>query len=220
MKNKKVLFLGKKNDTNTTNAASVLKENFLEVFTYFGDWGDPFPEDLIYWNGEIIISYLSRWKIPKSLLDKTELCINFHPGSHEFPGIGCTNFALYNEAKIYGVCCHHISEDIDAGSIISVDPFPILPTDNVKSLLDKTYAYQMVQFYKIIDYIIQGKELPSSSLNWKRKPYKRSEFEELKIISTEMNEKEVAKRIRATSYGQFQPKIVIGNHTFDYHPEK
>ena len=175
---------------------------------------------MLKWDGDILISYLSRWKIPKQLIDNTGLCINFHPGSHEFPGIRCLNFALYNEEKTYGVCCHHISEGIDAGSIISVDTFPILPTDNVKSLIERTYAYQMVQFNRIIDLIINDEELPKAPLEWKRKPYKRSAFEELKIITMDMDENEVSRRIRATSYGQFQPKIVIGNHIFDYHPEK
>lgn len=217
---KKILFLGKKDDLNTSNAACYLKNNFSDVLCYYGQWGDRFPEDLLHWEGNLIISYLSRWKIQKALIDKTPLCINFHPGSNAYPGIGCLNFALYANATTYGVCCHHISEDIDAGKIISVDTFPILPTDNVKSLIEKTYAYQIVQFYQIIDYLIQGIALPSSSQKWKRKPYKRSEFGKLKIITPDMNEKEVARRIRANSYGQFQPKIVVGNHTFNYQSKK
>lgn len=216
---KTILFFGKKDDINTCNALRYLQKKIHDVLIYYGQWGDPFPEDLVYWNGDIIISYLSRWKIPKVLLDKTPLCINFHPGSNEYPGIGCLNFALYNEASTYGVFCNHISEKIDEGKIISVDTFPILPTDNVKSLTEKTYAYQMVKFYRIIDFIIDGDELPVSSLEWKRRPYKCSEFEKLKIITHGKNEKEITRRIRATSYGQFQPKIVLGNHIFNYKPK-
>ena len=220
MINKSVLFLGKKNDENTAIAASFLKNNFSEVIVCLGEWGDPFPEDFKHWNGDLIISYLSRWKVPKSLIDNADLSINFHPGSHEYPGIGCINFALYDNASNYGVCCHHISEKIDAGKIIDVDTFPIFQTDNVERLLERTYAYQIAQFYKVITFLLKGEPLPISALKWERKPFKRTEFESLKIITHSMSEEEIARRIRATSYKSFQPKVVLGKHTFTYQSER
>ena len=219
MIDKKILFLGKKNDLNSRIAVDFLSNNFTDLTIFYGEWGDPFPEDLVFWDGDLMISYLSRWKIPEVLIDNVDLCINFHPGSNEYPGIGCLNFALYNNENTYGVCCHHISKNIDAGEIISVDTFPILATDNVKSLIEKTYAYQLVQFYKIMDCILKGEKLPQTSIRWKRKPYKRREFEKLKIITLGMNGDEVARRIRATSYGEFQPKVAIGEFLFDYSPK-
>ena len=150
------------------------------------------------------------------MIDKTDLCINFHPGSNEYPGIACLNFALNEEAISYGVCCHHIDEAIDTGNIIAVDDFPILKSDTVSSLLSKTYAHQLSQFCRILDGLIFKNKLPSSSRKWTRKPFKRSEFEKLKIISPEMSEDEIKKRIRATSFGEFQPKMMIGKHRFVY----
>lgn len=80
MIDKKVLFLGKNNDTNSSIAAGILEKNYSDVLVDYGEWGDPFPKDLLKWDGDILISYLSRWKIPKQLIDNTGLCINFHPG--------------------------------------------------------------------------------------------------------------------------------------------
>lgn len=216
MKQKEVLFLGKKNDLNTINAARYLKNNFSNVLCYYGEWGDSFPQDLGYWSGDLIISYLSRWKVPKILIDKTPMCINFHPGTNEYPGIGCLNFALYNEASTYGVCCHHIEEEIDSGQIIAVDHFTVLASDTVESLLAKTYTYQLAQFYRLVDLLVSNKNLPVSDLEWTRKPYRRTEFEKLKLISPSMKPEEIRKRVRATSYGEFQPKVTLGKHTFIY----
>ena len=57
---KKVLFLGKNNDTFTLKALDHLRLIFTEVKDYLGDWGDKFPEGASCWEGEIIISYKSR----------------------------------------------------------------------------------------------------------------------------------------------------------------
>ena len=216
MLQKEILFLGKKNDHNTKIAVTYLQNNFSNVMAFFGSWGDPFPDDLVYWSGDIIISYLSRWKIPKVLIDKTDLCINFHPGSNEYPGIGCLNFALYEEATSYGVCCHHMNEAINSGNIIAVDDFPILKSDTVTSLLSKTYAHQLSQFYRILDGLIVKDMLPNSSRKWTRKPFKHSEFEKLKIISPEMGQDEISRRIKAVFNKEYQPNLIVGEHSFIY----
>ena len=73
------------------------------------------------------MSYLI-WVVPEWLLRKAKIAaINFHPASPDYPGIGCRNFALYENAKEYGVTCHHMSATIDTGSIIEIKRFPIFP---------------------------------------------------------------------------------------------
>lgn len=115
------------------------------------------PEDIGWWDGEYIISYLSRWVAPEYLLKKAKVAaINFHPASPDYPGIGCNNFALYEEAKEYGVTCHHMEPRVDVGKIITVERFPVFPTDTVATLLLRTYDYQLVLFYKIMNIILGG----------------------------------------------------------------
>ena len=56
----------------------------------------PFPKEAKKWQGDYIISYLSRWIVPSYLLNNAKIAsFNFHPASPEYPGIGCNNFALY-----------------------------------------------------------------------------------------------------------------------------
>ena len=213
---KKILFLGKNNDTYTLKALNHLQLLFTDVEFYLGDWGDQLPKDTSFWEGQIIISYKSRWIIPKNLLDKAkEVAINFHPASPDYPGIGCVNFALYENAKEYGSTCHHMNPKVDTGDIIKVLKFPIYPSDNVETLLTRTYEHQLILFYEMIDYLYSGKNLPKSNEKWTREPLSRKDFDELNKIQIDMDSSEIKKRIRATLYKKFRPKLYFNNFNFE-----
>lgn len=140
MQNKNsVLFLGKELDEHCLKALNFLQRNSLDVTAYFGKWGDLIPEELGWWNGDYIISYLSRWVLPEYLINKAQIAaINFHPGSPDYPGYGCGSFALYEGATEYGVTCHHMLAKVDSGNIIAVKRFPVFVNDDVASLLMRT----------------------------------------------------------------------------------
>src|SRR5438477_88283 len=98
-----VLFLGKIHDECTQKALDYCRQKFASVSGHLGKWGDPLPTPAADWEGNYIVSYLSRWVVTEALLKRaTTGAINFHPAPPEFPGVGCTNFALYQEAKEYG----------------------------------------------------------------------------------------------------------------------
>ena len=126
---KSILFLGKKKDENTLKAIDFIKSNFENREIFLGDWGDPFPEKLDSWEGDYIVSYLSRWIVPALLLKRAKTAaINFHPASSSYPGIGCNNFALYNQEESFGVTCHYMLPMVDTGKIIASKIFPIFPS--------------------------------------------------------------------------------------------
>jgi hypothetical protein len=64
--------------------------------------------------------------------------------------------------------------------------------------------------------IAEGKELPVSTETWTRPPFSRKQFNELFIIRPDMSEDEVKRRIRAISYGPWQPYVEIHGHRFEY----
>ena len=71
---------------------------------------------------------------------------------------------------------------VDSGDIIKVLKFPIYPSDNVETLLTRTYEHQLILFYEIINYLQKGKTLPKSNEKWSREPYSRKDFDELNNI--------------------------------------
>jgi methionyl-tRNA formyltransferase len=142
--------------------------------------------------------------VPAAWLARVQVAaINFHPGPPEYPGIGCTNFALYEGATHYGVTCHHMAANVDAGAIIRVARFPIAPTDSVWSLTQRSYAYLAVVFYEIIDLIVAGAPLPRSPERWTRRPFRRSELNALCRLTAQMSEEEVKRRLRATTFPNY-----------------
>ena len=155
--NVSILFLGKADDPYCARALAFCQEHSTQVTFCLGNWGDPLPEKIHRWEGDYIISYLSRWVIPADLLVRArKAAINFHPASPEYPGIGCNNFALYENASEYGVTCHHMAPKVDTGGIIAVSRFPILASDGVSELLQRTYETQIALFLEIAALIVEG----------------------------------------------------------------
>ena len=216
-----LLFLGKADDPDCARALEYCQRSFAPVAQCLGRWGDPLPESLRGWKGDYIISYLSRWVVPAELLGSARrAAVNFHPASPDYPGIGCNNFALYEDAKEYGVTCHHMAAHVDTGAIIAVRRFPVLPEDNVATLLKRTYENQIALFLEIAAIMAQGRDLPVAGEGWTRPPFTRSEFNELFKIAPGMSREEIARRIRAVSYGSFQPYAEIEGFRFEYVPPK
>ena len=60
-----------------------------------------------------IICFRSFYILKKNLIEKCKMApINFHPGPPEYRGIGCVNYALYDNSKFYGCCAHIINKKI------------------------------------------------------------------------------------------------------------
>ncbi|MFI5130474.1 MAG: formyltransferase family protein [Chitinophagales bacterium] len=211
----RVLFLGKKDNPFAERAADHLRKNLRHPLIFIGDRHDKLPEEVLNWKGDLLISFIGSWIIPESLLQQASYAaINFHPGSPEYPGTGCTNFAIYNGEKEYGVTCHHMKTMVDTGNIIAVQRFPISEDDTVFGVTQQCYRQIETMFYELMDCILQGKPLPVSSEQWKRKPYTRKELNELCYISPDMPPKEVERRIKATTYRWPWAYTKIGDRTF------
>ncbi len=211
-----ILFLGKQNDDFTNKALDFCKENFASVTSVLGRWGDPYPEELKTWRGDYIVSYLSRWIVRAEDLNNADIAaLNFHPAPPEYPGIGCNNFALYDQVTEYGVTCHHMTPPVDTGPIVKVRRFPVLPSDNVASILARTYENQFALFCEIMGLVSEGKPLPVSDESWKRKPFTRREFNSLGRITPDMDKAEVERRIRATSFGDWKPIVELHGYVFE-----
>jgi methionyl-tRNA formyltransferase len=199
----RVLFIGKADDHNSKIAGEHIRLHFEEGTIVFSKRTEPFPGNLLEWEGDIIISYLSQWIIPGSLLEKAKsVAINFHPGPPEYPGIGCTNFAIYNKEHEFGITCHHMLAKVDTGGVIAVRRFPVWENDTVYSITQRCYTEILQLFYEMVDKISTRQELPVSRESWTRKPYTRKQLNELCELDPGMSREEMALRVKATTYGE------------------
>jgi methionyl-tRNA formyltransferase len=197
----KLLFIGKSNDPYCAMAEQFVRRHFDAPTIVRAGRGDPWPEEAESWNGDVIVSYLSPFIISETVLARAaHAAINFHPGPPEFPGIGCTNFALYHGVPEYGVTCHHMLSKVDTGTIIAVRRFPVLPRETVFSLTQRCYASILDLFCEVMGNVVLGQELPTSEETWRRVPYRRSELNELGRVEPGMDAVEVARRVRAMDF--------------------
>jgi methionyl-tRNA formyltransferase len=214
-KNFSVLFLCKKDNEYARRATEFVQKHFPAAVVFAGGRKDKLPPEVLSWKGDLLISFISSWIYPSSLLANAAVAaVNFHPGSPEYPGTGCTNFAIYNGEKEYGITCHHMQATVDSGNIIAVKRFPIGESDTVYSVTQQCYRLIEETFYELMDLVLHKKELPVTNEQWKRKPYTRKQLDELCTISPDMPEAEIERRIRATTYKTPWAFTKIGNHIF------
>ena len=65
------------------------------------------------------------------------------------------------------------------------------------------------------DYIYCGENLPKSNEKWSRAPFSRKDLNKLSEIQIDMDSSEIKKRIRATLYKDFRPKLSFKNFNFE-----
>ena len=212
----KILFFGKKDDEYCLKALKFCQNNFVVAYWYLGE-----PKNIDSFDCDYIISYRSNWIVPDDLLKNANVAaINFHPGSPDYPGTGCVNFALYENSNEYGVTCHYMESKVDTGKIISVKTFPISSADTVATLTSKVYEIQLAQFFEIMGVILNGEQLPESEKQWQRTAFTRRELDELGRITPAMSKNEISRRIRATSYNKWQPILEIYGFKFELKPKQ
>jgi methionyl-tRNA formyltransferase len=165
-----------------------------------GRVGDAPPASFNVPSYAAVVSFLSPWIVPEEVLAKSALSINFHPGSCDYPGIGCYNFALYEEAKFYGPVCHHMLPRVDTGTVIKEVLFPVLPDDRVETLKLRTMEAMLALFQEIVTLIGRGEVLPVSTRQWMRKAFTRKQLNALCEVTPDMDKAEANRRILATTY--------------------
>ena len=183
--------------------------------TFQGVVGDPLPKPLAEARPRYLLSFLSPWIVPADLLDRSGTSLNFHPGSTDYPGIGCYNFALYEGAEEFGAVCHHMLPKVDTGVIVDERRFPVLAGDSVETLKLRTMVTMLAMFHDVASLIAAGRELPTAERQWSRRPFTRKEMNALREVTPDMRPEEVERRVRAMTYpGYPGPSVEIGGRRF------
>jgi len=165
-----------------------------------GNVGDPPPAALAEVGGGVILSFLSPWIVPAEPLARAALALNFHPGSRDYPGIGCYNFALYEAAREYGPVCHHMTARVDRGAVVAERLFPVFAEDTVETLKLRTMVSMLDLFHDILSRLRSGAPLPETGRSWTRDPFRRRDLDALCRITPDLPADEIRRRVRATTY--------------------
>jgi len=198
------------------DAAHLARVAFPDLLWVQGRVSDPLPETLRGERFGSVISFVSPWIVPPWLFESADFALNFHPGSAEYPGTGCYNFALYEAAPTYGATCHHMKAKVDTGAIVRETLFPVLPAETVETLKLRTMVAMLQMFHEIVTILARGEELPVGTRGWTRRPFTRRELNALATLSPTMPAEEIQRRVRATSYPGFPgAQLELGGVTFN-----
>lgn len=217
-----IALLLKDNKKHNSKVISFFKSKKINLDIFIGSRNDKISNKLKKKKYDLIISYLSPWIISGSILKKTTLYnINFHPGPPEYPGTGCYNFALFDNAKSYGVTAHLMNAKVDTGNIIKVKRFRINKNMTLEKLINKSYLAMFSVLLQIMKGYLKNKKLEFSDEKWKKKPYTRQDLEKLCILKLSDKSKILSKKIKATYLkGYPGPYYLIGKNKFEFNPDR
>ena len=184
--------------------------------------GEQLPHNVLNWTGDYIFAFRSLAIVPMETVKSASLAaVNFHPGPPEFPGSGCTNFALYEESDSFGVTAHLIEEVVDSGRILAFRRFPIAFEDDVVSLTRKTHSElfilassliaEALSDYKWIKRISAG---GNTVAHWSGTRRRASALNELSNVPPTITAEELEKRVRAFHHPKFPLSVTLHGRRF------
>lgn len=218
-----VLFFGRANCPSTNSARAHLERlGFDLTYVESTGRGQKMPDIAENWTGDYIFAFRSLLIVPARILERARIAaINFHPGPPEYPGSGCVNFALYDEAEYYGVTAHIMVEKIDAGAILDVRRFKLAPADGVDSVLEHSYLTMLLQFLDVAsqirdggaDYIADARAR-SAHEAWRGDALRMPDLWRLQTVSPEIGAAELKRVARATYTKLYPPKLFLHGYAF------
>ena len=203
-----LLFLRREDCGHSDKAEAYLRQLFERVtVVHSRKIGDRLPDSVRDADFAAVFAFRSHVIIPAWLIERVDVCLNFHPGPPERPGIGCVNFALYEGDEQYGSTCHYVVEEVDAGAIVSVKRFPIDETDTIASLLGRSYDYLLCQLYDVAPIVAAGVRPEPCGERWTRKATRKRDLDALMAIGADASPAEIERIVRATTFGDYGPTI-------------
>ena len=220
-----VLFIGR-NGCSYSKRIKKLLEKSSKKFYYFESSriGEKINKKYLKLNYDYIFCFRSFYILKKNLIEKCKMApINFHPGPPEYRGIGCVNYAFYDNSKFYGCCAHIINDKIDNGKILNVRKFRLKSSDTIEGCLTKTYNLMLKQAFYVINllcknpYNLQKLINNNKKIKWSKKIKKLKELNNFYEIKKSASKKEILNKIRATNTKNFKPYVILHNKKFILH---
>ena len=219
-KNKRysVLLLLRKNDEFCIKFLKFISLNSKQIRVLW--LNNPNKKILINKKYDFIISYRSPIILKSKEISMAKIsAINLHPGSPKYRGVGCLNYALYNNEKKYGFTIHLINKKIDYGKILFVKYFNIKRNSTVRTLLQETHKqcirYSKSFFKSILSDAskIESYKKKFQKEKWSKIIKNRSDLDKFYQIKN-FDLENVNRKIRATNFGYYKPFIQIGTNKF------
>lgn len=169
-----------------------------------------------------LIAFLTPVIVPRSILDALGYgAYNFHPGPPQYPGWLPSYFAVYDGVARFGVTAHRMIERVDAGPIVGVTYFDVVPNTTPLALEQRAFVEIARLFWQLSSALAtQSDPLPALPVTWSGRKTMRRDFMAACDIAPDIAESELTKRLAAFGNGAFDihPTITLHGHRFRYVP--
>lgn len=146
-----------------------------------------------------LIAFCASVIVPPEILDAVmQPAYNFHPGPPTYPGSYVANFAIYDEAEMFGATVHEMAARVDSGPIVAVEWFRVPDGLRFTELEVKAYQALARLFTDLAGRLANDETaLPRMDVNWSGKATTKKDYERLRAIDATVNEAEARRRSRA-----------------------
>jgi methionyl-tRNA formyltransferase len=161
-----------------------------------------------------LVAFASPVIVPAEILDQLGFgAYNFHPGPPNFPGLAPAQFAVYHGATTFGATAHVMVEKVDAGPIIGVELFPIIPAISVIELEWLTYRHMAHIFWQLAKSLAtQVEPLPHLPIRWSGEKSTRRRYAAMCNLAPDISKDELHRRIRAFGGNSFGLGLTLNLH--------
>lgn len=127
---------------------------------------------------------------------------NLHPGPPEYPGLFPSVFALYDRAARFGITLHEMAAQVDAGPIVAVDTYDLLPSWDRLALDGATFGAMLNMIARLAPALTDiARPLPRLGASWAGVKKTRRDFDALCALPEDSDIEEFTRRLRAVGEG-------------------
>ncbi len=151
-------------------------------------------------NGDTrLIAFMTATIVPQELLSRLKMTpYNIHPGPPEYPGSHPESFAIWQEARTYGVTAHEMTARVDAGPIVAVYRFPMPPMPEYMELAGLTLRSAIGVYAFVAAFCAATDDsLPRMEEQWACEKTTRKQFQALCQTLVPASSDEAARLTRA-----------------------
>lgn len=192
--------------TNKEHHLFVHKEAYQKYAKYIWIYinkVEEFPVDY-----DIGVSFMYQYKVPAKEVN-SHPWFNFHPAPlPEYKGRNLCYHAIMNGEKEFGATLHYMDENFDTGDIIMVNAFPVDGRETAEDLSREAIVAAKNLFTWYFPRILAGEEFPRIP-NIGGTYYKKED-----IADTYMASFPLDRWIRAVTYKEFYPKLLVNGVTY------
>jgi natural product biosynthesis luciferase-like monooxygenase protein len=150
---------------------------------------------------DVLFSVANLRVLSASVLERVSTAINFHDGPlPAYAGLNVTTWALLAGERRHGITWHLMTADVDAGSVVASETFPIADDETAFSLNARCYEAALASFPRVAAAVAAGTLTTAPQSPGERRLFRRHD-RPARLLDPQAPAAESARAVRALDFG-------------------